>query len=224
MVINIHGKIPADESLFITVNNETKILDNLNPVVSFNMNDMKSCEIGIEQKLAKSNRKLHFILLFLLTAAIQGLFNILLINSGSDWYNNIKAYCLKARLTIDLQQNMDIHLTYRNSKYDDSKRMWSLPIFTVDPNVISNVSYVKNPFDFKNQYFNYVKRVLSVAIVLITIFTFLLYIASINLNIMLIIFILLLMFGTILLVIIVSISQYKKLKVLYQFFLEQNRN
>jgi hypothetical protein len=81
---------------------------------------------------------------------------------------------------------------------------------------------VINPHDFKNQYINYVKRVASVAIILVVVLTFILSSAIIKSNIIAIISVSLLMFGVVLLVVMLSITQHKKLKKLYQSFLNQS--
>lgn len=222
MILSIYGKIPANEELLIKVNNETKMLDTLNTHVSFTINEKKSYDIYVEQQISKSNRKPLFILLYILTVIIQGVFNILLMNTDSKWYRNIKAYCLRAKLYIDMQQDTDLNLTYTNSKYDEKNKTWKSPIFTVKPNVVSDVSFILNPCDFKNQYFNYVKRVVSVATILVLMFIILLYIAVVNLNSIAIITVSVLLFGVISLVIMLSISQHKMLKSLYQSFLIHN--
>lgn len=222
MVLNIYGEVPPDEGLTIKINNEIKILDSMNPHVCISLNEKKRYEIDIKQQLSKSNRTPLFLLLFLLSAVIQGVFNTLLMNTDSKWYRNIKAYCLKAKLFIDLQHDTDIHFTYANSKYDEINQKWMLPTFTVEPNVIKEVNFVSNPCDFSNQYFNYVKRVVSVAIVLILLFSILLHVAIANLNNLAIILTSVVLIGAVLLVILLSISQWIKLKNLYQSFIKQN--
>jgi|GEM_PF-6131286 len=221
MVIKIYRDIPSEERLSIRINNEVKILDNISQDVSFIINERKRYEIDIEQQISTSNVKPIFILLYLLTVIIQGVFNILLMNTDSKWYRNIKAYCLKAKLIIDMQQDTDVRLTYVNSKYDEKNKTWGLPIFTCEPNFVSNVSFILNPCDFKNQYFNYIKRVVSVAVIIILVFVILLYIAVVNSNNIAIIILSVLMLGIISLVMMLSFSEHKRLKNLYQSFLNQ---
>jgi hypothetical protein len=222
MILNIYGRVPSDESLIITINNEVKILNDINKKVSFTINEKKRYHIDIEQKISKSNINLLTILFYLLTIIIQGMFNVLLDNTDSDWYSNIKAYCLKARLLVDMKQDTDIKLVYTNSKYNEKTQMWILPVFKVEPNIISDLSFVPNPSDFINQYFNYIKRVISILIVLISILALILYAAIVNLNNIAIIFTSILIFSAVLLVLIVAIAQYKKLKKLYESFSKQN--
>ncbi len=221
MVIKIYRDIPSEERLSIRINNEVKILDNISQDVSFIINERKRYEIDIEQQISTSNVKPIFILLYLLTVIIQGVFNILLMNTDSKWYRNIKAYCLKAKLIIDMQQDTDVRLTYVNSKYDEKNKIWKLPIFTCEPNFVSNVSFILNPCDFKNQYFNYIKRGVSVAVIIILVFVILLYIAVVNSNNIAIIILSVLMLGIISLVMMLSFSEHKRLKNLYQSFLNQ---
>jgi lysylphosphatidylglycerol synthetase-like protein (DUF2156 family) len=222
MLLNIYGKIPEGETLLIKVDNEIKFLDSINPNISFDIVKKQIYEIHLEQPISKSNITPLNLLIFLLTAAIQGIFNILLINTNSDWHKKIKAYCLKATLVVNLHQDTDIHIAYINSKYDKNNDEWLLPVLTVKPDIPSTVNYVINPHDFKNQYINYVKRVASVAIILVVVLTFILSSAIIKSNIIAIISVSLLMFGVVLLVVMLSITQHKKLKKLYQSFLNQS--
>lgn len=222
MIIKINGEIPQDESLSIKINNEMKMLTDTNPFVSFTVNEKKQYKIEIEQSVATSNRTPLSILFFVLTAIIQGVFNTLLLNTNSKWYNEIRAYCLKANLLIDVQQDTDIRLTYKNSTYDIRTQKWSLPVFTVKPNVVSDISFVINPCDFSNQYFNYVKRVVSVFSSIMLVFAVILYTARTHLNVFIIIFVSILLFGLTILTVILCVSQHKKLGKLYQSFVEQN--
>lgn len=222
MILKINGEIPQDESLSVKINNETKILTDTDPLVSFTVNEKKQYEIEVEQNVATSNRTPLSILFFVLTAVIQGVFNTLLLNNNSKWQNEIRAYCLKAKLLIDIQQDTDIRLAYKNSKYEIRTQKWSLPVFTVEPNVVSDIAFVMNHCDFSNQYFNYVKRVVSVFTLIVFILAFILYIAYTHLNAFGIIFVSFLIFSLIILTVILCTSQHKKLRKLYESFVEQN--
>lgn len=222
MILKINGEIPQDESLSVKLNNEMKILTDTDPLVSFTINEKKQYEIEVEQKVATSNRTPFSILFFVLTAVIQGVFNTLLLNTNSKWHNEIRAYCLKAKLLIDMQQDTDIRLTYKNSEYDIRTKKWSLPVFTVEPNVVSDIAFVMNHCDFSNQYFNYVKRVVSVFICSILVLGVILFIAYTHLNVFGIVFVSFLIFSLIILTVILCISQHKKLRRLYESFVEQN--
>lgn len=221
MILNISGNIPEDTSLLIKINKEVKTIDNLTSDISFN-NEGGKLEIDIEQQISKSNIKPIYILIYFLTIIIQGVFNALLMNVESKWYRNIKAYCLKAKIYIDLQQDTNIRLTYINSKYNEIKKIWALPTFKVEPDFALNVSYVLNPCDFKNQYFNYIKKLVSFAVILIILFIYLLKIAIVTSNIIAFIITSVLILSLLLTVILVSFNEHKRLKKLYQSFLKQN--
>ena len=222
MILKINGEIPQDENLSVKINNEIKILTDTDPFVSFTVNEKKQYEIEVEQKVATSNRTPLSILFFVLTAVIQGVFNTLLLNNNSKWHNEIRAYCLKAKLLIDMQQDTVIRLTYKNSKYDIRTQKWSLPVFTVEPDVVSDIAFVMNHCDFSNQYFNYVKRVVSVLTLNVFALAVILYIAYTHLNVFGIIFVSFLISSLIILTVILCVSQHKKLRKLYESFVEQN--
>lgn len=213
MLLNIHGQIPSDDCLSIKVNNETKTLcrdtNDAVPIVSFTLDEKKQYEIEIEQELTASNRTPLWILIHIITVIIQGVFNIFLLNNGSDWHNNIKAYRLRAKLLVDMQQDTDVRLTFTNSRYDKRTNEWSSPIFKVEPNVVSEVDFVANPCNFGNQYFSYAKKVVSVLAVVLLVMG---YIAVTHSNVAAIIITSVVIIGLVMVAAAVCISQHKKLR------------
>ena len=222
MLLNIHGDIASDDCLSIRVNGEIKTLcretDDTIPIVSFTVDEKKQYEIKIEQELTTSNRTPLWILIHVITIVIQGVFNTFLLNTDSDWYNNIKAYRIRAKLLVDMQQDTDVRLIFTNSRYDKRTNEWSLPIFTAEPNVVSDVDFVANPCDFGNQYFSYAKKVVSVLALVMLVLGFLLYIVATR-NLLASILISVILFGLIIVAAAVCISQHKKLRKIYNSFL-----
>lgn len=228
MLLNIYGEIPSDDCLSIKANGESKTLcrdtDNTIPVVSFTVDEKKQYRIEIEQELTASNKTPLWILIHVITIVIQGVFNIFLLNTDSEWYNNIKAYRLRAKLLVDMQQDTDVCLTFTNSKYDKRTNEWSSPVFKAEPNVISDVDFVANPYDFCNQYFSYAKKVVSVLAVVILVMGLLLYIAVTHSNVVAIIITSVVIIGLVIVAAAVCISQLKKLRKTYDSFLVQDKN
>ncbi len=228
MLLKIHGKIPSDDCLSIKANGESKTLcrdtDNTVPVVSFTVDEKKQYEIEIEQELTASNRTPLWILIHVITIVIQGVFNIFLLNNDSEWYNNIKAYRLKAKLLVDMQQDTDVYLTFTNSKYDKRTNEWSSPFFKADPNVVSHVDFVANPCDFGNHYFSYAKKVVSVLAVAILVMSLLLSIAVTHSNVAAIIITSVVITGLVIVAAAVCLSQHKQLRKAYDSFLAQDKS
>jgi hypothetical protein len=223
MILNIHGKIPSDDWLTIKVNGETKTLsrnDEAIPVVSFHINEKKQYEIEVDQELAASNRTSFWILFHVITIAIQGLCNIFLMNTDADWFNNVKAYRLKAKLLVDVQRDTDLRLVFTNSKYDKATNKWSAPSFTVEPDVVSSVDFIANSIDFGNQYFNYAKKLVSALILAILVLSLLLYFAVVHSITTAIIATSVVIIGLVVVVVLVCILQNKKLQKIYKSFLE----
>ncbi len=221
MILRICRETGSDITLTVTINNEKKVLDYATEEISFIVDGKKKYEIDIEEEISESNRKPISIILYILTLIIQGVFNILMVNTDSKWYRNIKPFCLKAKLLIDLHQDTNICLRYSNSYYDEVLGTWTLPNIMVEPNFDSEVSFVKNHCDFKNQYFNYIKRVVSVTAVAIAMFGLLLYIGIANSISFAIIASMFLILGAISLDVLISILEYKRFKNIYQSFLKQ---
>ena len=123
---------------------------------------------------------------------------------------------------LDLQEDTSIRLRYITSKYAEELKTWRLPNLTLKPDLKVEVSYVRNLCDFKNCYFNYVKRGISVAVVTILLFSVLFYGVIVNTNLETIIIGSALILGIIAIVIGGSISQYKRYKKIYQAYLQEN--
>ncbi len=228
MLLNIHGEIPSDDCMSIKVNGKTKTFcrdtDDTIPIISFSVDEKKQYEIEIEQELTASNRTPLWIIIHIITIVIQGLFNIFLLNNDSDWYHNIKAYRLRAKLLVDIQQDTDVRLTFTNSRYDKGTNKWSSPIFTSEPTVVSDVDFIANPCDFGNQYFSYAKKIVSVLAVAILVMSVLLHIAVTHSNVLAIIITSIVIIGAVIVAAAVCISQYKKLRKIYDSFLVQNKS
>lgn len=220
MKLAIHGEIDSTETLRIELNGEQKTLDFAHDCAVFEVPNKGIYSIGIEQQRAESHLSLRHILFFLCTAVIRGVLNILLFASDSDWYNNIRAYCIVAKLCVDIREDTDITIRL---KYDKPKKYpWAIPAFSVAPKGIAQIDYIRNPNDFQNQYINYVERILSVVLVSVILFAFLLIISIKQLNAPAIVILSALIAGSLGVAIFVPINQHKKMKEIYERFLKQN--
>ncbi len=218
--VHIHMNASSDERFDVTIHHQSKTMDDTEKVASFQIEKNKSYEVCIKQPLAKSNLKPHLILLYVLTCVVQGVLNIIFLNSDSDWYKNIRPYCLKAKFSICCEKDMDIHITYTNAQCGKFN-IWSAPCFTIDPPVPAEVQFIPNLQDFKNQYFNYVKKICSIAMVGIILFS-LLFFAGLKIeNLAATVILLILIAALLMLPIWLAKKEYKRLKKLYQSFLKQ---
>lgn len=219
MKLNVCGKFPDDESFVVRVKSETKTIDNLSPQASFEINPGEKYDVCIEQPLSKNTRTPIVILFYVLTAVIQGVFNILLMNTGSKWYKEIKAYRVKTKLSVQPENDTDIHFTYSDAEYDEAAGKFNLPVFTVDAE--AETEYLKNPVDFKNQYFNYIERFCSILSVCVALFGLLLYVSVVTGSVPAIAVTSAMLFALVLTGVIVSKIEHKRLKKLHSRFLGQ---
>lgn len=220
MVIQLHGQIPKNERLILHIKNETKILDNKSHMVTLTFDEKKIYELEITSEYLKRNQKVVAVFLYLMKAVIVGAYHLLSLNINSNWYEGIRAYRIKASVWIDLQKDTDIQLTFVNARFIEQSQVWMQPVFTVSPGFITKIHYIPNGIDFYNQYFNYVKRVVSIFVVLLALFATLMSIAISNVIITAMIIILVLSLWMISIVIILLLSQYRKLHYLYHLLLE----
>lgn len=131
--------------------------------------------LSIEQLPETPMRKCYALPLFILTAPIQGLFHILLLDLDSDWENDIRAYRLKGETILDVTENTSIRLVMTNSKYINWSRSFDLPKLAIDPEAPVNVEVLENKDDITFQYNRFVRKVLSSGIVGLAFLGFLLF-------------------------------------------------
>lgn len=223
MKIDVYGTVQEGTELSITINNETKHLDSSNKHIYFDIAQEQSYEILIEQEKEKNNITAKHIIFFIFTAVIQGIFNILFMNSKANWYKAIQPYVLKAKVVINLQKDTALYISYRNTKYYKHGNQWMVPIYTIESNgAIQSIEkiFTENPYSFQNQYFNYAKRLLSISLVTVIIFMCIFISALITAHSIVAITMGIFVALIACLDIVLLVSQYKKYKKLFKTFNE----
>ena len=196
MKLKVKCSVPEGEIIYLKINNEVKELYSFESFTTFNLNDKKEYILEVERRPDKSNRSLINLLIFIVTIFIQGLFNALLINDNRDWFNEIIPYGMKANIIINVNQIIE----------------------NTNVGKITSVKYIKNIADLKNQYFNFVKRFLSVYALVLALLNFLLIIAIKNNILYAAIFIIFIMVLLLIVLIFALIKQYRKLNILNTFY------
>lgn len=219
MKLKICCDLPEGESLYIKVKDETKILSHLDEFVEFDVSEHTTHIIAeIERKPDKSNRRFIDVLFFIITILIQGALNCIFISDNHKWYNDITPYGLKAKINIDLSCNTTINLIYTKSKLLSDNGQCYKPTLHTNDGDIESINYIANHNSYKNCYFNYVKRVVSVFSILLVVLV-ILFIAAINNGYTFAVIITMIVaLGMAGVVSWVSASQYKKLKHLIKSF------
>ncbi len=216
MKLKVKCSVPEGEIIYLKINNEVKELYSFESFTTFNLNDKKEYILEVERRPDKSNRSLINLLIFIVTIFIQGLFNALLINDNRDWFNEIIPYGMKANIIINVNQDTEIDLVYVSSKCSNDR--FIKPKLTTNVGKITSVKYIKNIADLKNQYFNFVKRFLSVYALVLALLNFLLIIAIKNNILYAAIFIIFIMVLLLIVLIFALIKQYRKLNILNTFY------
>jgi hypothetical protein len=213
MNLHIIGKLPETANLIIVVNGEHYQLDSVRQEVIVSLSESKTYEVDVELSESKTSFNVPSILLFILTSLLQGIFHIIFMNTESDWYNDIIAYSLKAKLLIDVKEDTKINIFYNNAKYDIDMNRWSDPNLQIVPNMNFNVEYTPNINDFKNKWFGYVKKLISIVSVVLLLMVFLLHVAVTQKNIMAIIILGIIIFSAVALCLTLIYKEHKKLKI-----------
>lgn len=216
MKLKVKCSVPEGEIIYIKVNDEVKELYSFESFTVFNLDEKKQYVLEVERRPDKSNRSLINLLIFVVTIIIQGLFNALLMNVDTDWFNRITPYGMKAKIIIDINEDTEVNLVYVSSKYNNNKCI--KPKLNTDVGKITSINYIINKADFKNQYFNYVKRLLSVYSLVLALFNFLLIVAMKNNILYAALFMIFIMVILLLGLIITFIRQHRKLSNILKNF------
>ncbi len=219
MLLNINAEISPEVNLIVKIGGDIKIINNINKKVSFNIEKNNQYTIYIKEIIDESNRTFKNILFFICTLLIQGIFHILFFNTDSNWLNNVKAWCIKAKVVFCSDNDLNLQITYIKSYYDSKRNIWSNPIINVNPVYDLTVYYKRNKESFFNQFFNYIKKLISVSSIVLIIFLYLLYVSVLNKNVLAILITTLIIISIVCIIIFVIKSEYKKLKKNLAFFL-----
>ena len=120
------------------------------------------------------------IILFVITAVLQGIVNILLMNTESKWYKNITPFLVSKDFDIFISSDQTITLKYENARFDDERYCFSKPTLYIDDVIQDNCVYSCNYVDFYNQYFVYLKKIISVGLICEIIISILLSVSLFN--------------------------------------------
>lgn len=211
MILEIQGKIFDGDKFRVSVDDKTAEIDSVETVAIFDVTANREYHITISLVPPKSNRSILHILLFIFTALLQGLFNVLLMNTNANWFTNINAYIFSANFQIKPQQNNIINFSYTKSQYNEKTSTFFMPEFNCSIKN-SNLLFMPNKEGIKNEFFNYVKRVISIDFIVLIIIILLLFISIINNILVSIIICAMLILGAVLFPCFVISLQYKKCK------------
>lgn len=214
MILEIRGDVPDFSSVYVTCCNETKIIDSVDKTAKFAICDSGDIEVLIEEKPSKSNYSFISILLFLLTWPIQLVFNVLFMNTDSKWYKSVRAYSIKARVSVAVHKDTQIRFKLSETYYDKLNSIWLHPRFLVEPDLPLKISFEENSQSIRNEYRSYVKRALSAAMVVMLIFVLGLFSEIPRGNIEGIVILLVLIVALIVLVFWVFCKEYRRCKAL----------
>ena len=112
MVIKISCKYIKDNAFDITVGQETRTITHENNQAVFKLSESKNYNIEICKKSCKSNHSFNNILIFFFTMILQGIFNILLMNTDSKWYNKLSPYIIKTNFNVFIDKDTDLEFIY----------------------------------------------------------------------------------------------------------------
>ena len=180
MILKFVGDIPEDICFSIFVDGKSKQLDAFDKEAVFDLSETRSYRIRITQEKSFNNHTVLMIILFVITAVLQGIVNILLMTVESKWYKNITPFLISKDFNVFISSDQTINLKYKIAHFDDKRYCFSRPVLYCDNVVQDNCVYSSNYIDFYNQYFSYVKRVISVGVICEVILFILLLISLYN--------------------------------------------
>ena len=217
MILTVHGDIPAGETFMFSVGGATKEIDDSIRDISFVLNIPGEYILEFEQKPKKRYHKVISTLFFIITMLIQGVFHIFFMDISSEWYKRVQPYRIKGRMKVNMTENQMISLSCSEARYNDFGR-WIKPKCVVSESNEVDIIYLNNGNDFIDKYLIYIKRLISVAGVGITLFVCLL-VNSLKANIISASIVLsICLIFTVIVSMVLIISQYKKMIKLYNDF------
>lgn len=216
MKLKVCCDLQEGESLDIKVNNEIKSLYSFDNIVDFDVSDSYAIDIEIERKPEKSNRRIIDIIFFVITIFIQGIFNCIFVNDNFNWYEDIIPFGFKAKISMPIIDNILVRLKYDKSKYYGFT--FGLPKLEVSNGQIEGIEYFANYNSFTNCWFSFVKRIFSIASVLLLIMGILLAVAISSNNAIAAVIVSIILIGTIALSAVMPVMQHKKLNTILKSF------
>ena len=213
MRIKVCCDLQEKESLYIKINNEIKTFDSFDNVAEFDVFDCFDLGIEIERKPDKSNRRIIDIIFFVITIFIQGIFNCIFINDNFRWYEDIIPFGFTAKINLSVKDNLIIKILYNKANYNGT--VFNLPKLLINGEKVEDIKYIANPTSVANCWFNYVKRMISIASVLMLIMGLLMAVSISNNNLIATIIVGMISVGTVVLASVISCVQHKKLKKFY---------
>ena len=221
MKVRVNHNIVTDDVFQITINNISKDISATNTSLLYDLNVPGRYSVSILQYEKTRQKPIVEWGLYFVTILIQGLFHILLFDVENKWYEDINPYILSVEFDIYVDTDISIDIKYIRSKYKDNK--WfkpSLEISVTPEKEITPTIKVNNHLNnFKEVVRSQIKKIVSVSLVGMTIFGFLLYQALKIYNIVAIILLsaIELLLG-ILSIVLCVLTYIKAKKMIYNFF------
>lgn len=180
MKLTIVGYVPEGSSINIQCNHQTQTLYSVDNKVVFDIPESEHIAITMEECPQEINYTCKHIIMFLLTALFQGIWNIIIMNNSSEWYKDVTAYRMTATCDFCKSNDMDFQMNLSESKWSESENTWLCPEMKIVPNPDFEIHFEKQPQSIKNAFFNYTKRMLSFVAVIACILIVLLVISTLH--------------------------------------------
>lgn len=158
MKLLVNCDVPFRGDFLIAFSGKSQMVNEDITHISF---DFVECgEYFLEFKHEPTQRAITFInvIIYIITCIIQGIFNIILMNTDSNWHEMIIPYCLNSKIKLELNEDRTIYLKYRY--YGGF-----LPRLFIDNREISEAQYIPNSQDFDSKFLGYCKKLISILMV-----------------------------------------------------------
>ncbi len=162
MNFKIVGSVLDNDVFDVTVNGITQVLDNSHRSLEYKLDENEKYTVEISQRSSVSNHSFLWIIIHLITLIFQGLRNIFLVNTESDWYQRVSVIRFHTVFEITPQDTPVINLSYTKSKYEENEKSYTLPLIKLSPSVDNKTDYKTNNMALKNALFSFLKRVISI--------------------------------------------------------------
>lgn len=179
IVLTILGALSKDV-VSITVNGETKTIDQFSRDIHFYIEKDKLCRIYFEQKIEKYIPWFIEVLLRIFLLPIKGVFNAITFNINRNWENDISAFKVLGYFDVCLNENTEVLFELKHGKFDKRARVFYEPTIIFSSNVVVKQSITKDYKEISKRHYDFLYNIASVTVIFLSILICLLIIAINN--------------------------------------------
>lgn len=220
--LSIFGYLGKDVIIF-TVDGETKTIDQFTRCIHFSLENNRMHRIYFEQKTERYIPWFAELMLDFLFFPIRGVFNIITFNIEQNWEKDISAFKVSGYIDVSLNENTEILFEFKHGQYDKEIKVFHEPTIVFSSNLLVTQSNTTDSKEISTKHYNFLKNIMSVAVLFFAFLFFLLTVALKNTLYVAFVSVLVIMILFAIIVGVLVLHSFKKKKHLLTVLSEQKR-